>query len=184
MNNLILGDFDFIPSHLPAEGALNIMINPIDLMTSWKRCGALANFVASFYSDERDFGKKLDANLISTIFNELMENAAKYSDKRDALITVNTKLYNNILKMEVENYARKQYFNSLKNHFETLLNTKDLDNLYLRQMEKSIEDEQTSGIGLLLLLKDYPIKLGIRLEEIDDGMYKITVQVYYFIEIN
>ena len=30
MNNLVLGDFDFIPSHLPAEGALNIMINPIE----------------------------------------------------------------------------------------------------------------------------------------------------------
>lgn len=182
MNNLILGDFDFIPSHLPAEGGLNIMINPIDLMTSWKRCGALANFVASFYSDERDLSKELDANLISTIFNELMENAAKYSDKRDALITVNTKLYNNILKMEVENYARKRHFNSLREHFEKLVNAKDLDDLYIQQMQQNIDNEQDSGIGLLLLLKDYPIKIGIRFEEIDDGMYKITVQVYHFIE--
>ena len=86
--------------------------------------------------------------------------------------------------MEVENYARKQYFSSLKEHFEKLIDTSDLDNLYLQQMEKSMKNEQTSGIGLLLLLKDYPIKLGIRLEEIDEGMYKITVQVYYFIEIS
>jgi len=42
------------------------------------------------------------------------------------------------------------------------------------------EGHSDSGIGLLLLLKDYPIKVGAKFVEVG-GKYKIFLQAYYYI---
>jgi hypothetical protein len=180
MEDIILGDYDAILDEMPAEGFLQMTVKPIDMVTYWRRCGAVANFVANFYRNPHNVDA-LDENLISTIFNELLENAAKYSTKRDSDINITIKLYNTILKMQVQNICNQKNFELLKKSMTKLLNEVDLEEFYIkRMMEKSAVDKD-SGIGLLILLKDFPVKVGIKMSALADGTYQVTVQGYYFL---
>ncbi len=180
MKTEIIGDFDLIPKSLPAEGTIHLDLKPIDLMTYWRRCGLTSNFIANFYKlTPKDIKNE---NSVSTVFNELIENATKYSTKRDSEIVVDLKLYDIQLLMQVKNTCNKTNYSVLKKRLEKLQNTEDLENLYIEEMIKKGDSGQGSGIGLLLLLKDYQSKIGAKFEERKDGLYDITIQVYYFME--
>lgn len=181
MNENFIGEFDLIPEILPPEGHMEMVVKPIDMVTYWRRCGSVSNFVADFYKVEKQ--SDYHENLISTIFNELIENASKYSTKRDSEIYIDIKLYNTILKLQVKNTCNKTNYLSLKKRLEQLLSTNDLDDLYLKEMTAKSRGDIESGIGLLLILKDYNIKIGAKFEENpQEGLYDIIFQVYYYME--
>ncbi len=182
MEPIILGEFNILPETLPAEGELNLTLNPIDMATYWRRCGAVADFVANFYHNTSALADEGNQNLVSTVFNELIENATKYSTKRDSEIKVNIKLYNTILKMHVENECNQTNFNALTQGVEKLLSEGDLDGLYINKMIAKSENSKDSGIGLLMIIKDYEIKIGLRITSIGNELYKVEVQAYYFME--
>ncbi len=180
---VIVGDFNIVPANLPAEGTLALGIQPIDMVTYWRRCSAVANFIADFY--KKDKGDTEHENLISTVFNELIENASKYSTKRDSEIYIDLKLYNTVLLMQIKNVCNKLHYESLKHRLEKLLDPDtDLEELYVSEMEKKTHGDKNSGIGLLMLLKDYHIQIGAKFELFTDDLYNVTVQVYYFMEEN
>ncbi len=181
MEPIIFGDYDLIKDDLPAEGTIYMRLKPIDIVTYWRRCGAVANFVASFYKDDTD--SKLNENLISTVFNELIENASKYSNKRDSEITIDIRLYNIILLMQVKNVCNKTHFEAIKNRLELLLSPNvDLNDIYIEEMEKKMAGAKDSGVGLLMLLKDFKIQFGTKIVPLGDDNYEINVQAYYFME--
>lgn len=176
----ILGDYNIIPKELPAEGEVNLTLAPIDLVTYWRRCGQTANFIANFYkltqNDDRN------ENSLSTVFNEMIENAAKYSTKRDSDIFVDVKLFNTVLQIEVRNTCNKTHYESLKNRLTKLLNHDNLDQLYIEEMIEKGEEAAGSGIGLLLIMKDYNIKIGAKFVDLGHDLYETTMQVYYYME--
>ncbi len=180
MKTEIIGDFNLIPEGLPAEGVVHLDLKPIDLITYWRRCGQTSNFIANFYKLTSKDTK--NENSVSTVFNELIENAAKYSTKRESEITVDVKLYNTQLLIQVKNTCNSTNYKSLKNRLIKLLETEDLDQLYLEDMMSKVEENKSSGIGLLIILKDYNVKIGAKLEEKEGGLYDTTIQVYYFME--
>lgn len=182
MEPIILGEFNILPETLPAEGELNISLNPIDMATYWRRCGAVADFVANFYHNTSTVVDEGNKNLVSTVFNELIENATKYSTKRDSEIKVNIKLYNTILKMHIVNECNKTNYEALKNGVDKLLSEGDLDGLYINKMIAKSENSKESGIGLLMIIKDYDIKIGLRISDLGNDLYKVEVQAYYFME--
>lgn len=64
-----------------------------------------------------------------------------------------------------------------------LTESDDLDELYINTLAGKPVDSSDSGIGLLLMIKDYNIKLGAQFqhdEELDQ--YKVIIQTYYYIE--
>jgi hypothetical protein len=178
---VILGYYDIISEALPAEGRVNIKVKPVDMVTYWKRCGMLADFVAAFYSTAMDNSELLE-NSISTIFNELMENAVKCSVKRDSEVNINLKLYDTVLKIEIENVTTQYHYNILKGHMQNLLTNDDLESVYYKTLSEKIDPtSEGSGIGILLLMKDYPTKIGAKLN-IVNGKHIINVQLYYYLE--
>lgn len=177
-----IGEFDVIPDSMPAEGDLFVRVKPIDLITYWQRCGIMADFVASFYAFTQEH-PVVQENIISTIVNELIENATKYSVKRDRDVRIHMKLYDTVLKIQTENYAPKLHFQKLKQHLKSLTEAEDLDEFYFETLTSKPAESSDSGIGLLLLLKDYDIKIGAQFQYIEDiGQYKVTIQTYYYIE--
>jgi hypothetical protein len=181
MKEKILGDYELTPDYLPAEGDLKFTVKPIDLITHWRRCGIIANFVAEYHESGE---KEIDKNIVSTIFNELIENASKYSTKRDSEIQIEVKRYNKILKMQVSNTSNQSYFESLINRLTLIINSQNLDDLFYDEMLKKESGDKQSEIGLLLIFKDYQVKLGAKLVEKDEDLFDITVQAYYFIDNN
>lgn len=183
MEKTHIGHYGIIPDSFPAEGKVNMVVKPIDMVTYWKRCGALADFIAKFYANN-SIANDPNENLISTIFNELIENAAKYSTKRDTTIKIDLSLYNTILKMQVENFSTETNFRLLREQAELLFNSTDLDEMYVEKMENKLLGGEDSGIGLLMLIKDYPIKMGFQFENTEENPFKIITQVYFYMEEN
>ena len=179
---IVIGHFNMINPDLPAEGELSLRTNPIDMMTVWKRCGLLSNFVGEYYAyttQKENYDNV--RNMVSTVFNEFIENAAKFSLKRNTNIDVNVKLYDIILKIEIENIADKSQAPLLVNNLQKILETNDVATLYFDKLARKEEGNTESGIGLLMLLKDYPVKLGLRVVNENDSC-KVTVQAYCQIE--
>ncbi len=181
MTEEIIGDYNLVPGELPSEGAVSIVVQPIDLMTHWKRCGLMADFAATFYSYVQI--DHINKNLISTIFNELVENATKYSVKKGGEVKVIMRMFNNILCIQIENNTTKIFLQNLRNHLKKLTEADDLDTIYFETLEQKSLDNPDSGIGLLLMLKDYPVKIGAKfIEDPENEKYKVVIRAYYFTE--
>ena len=169
---------------LPAEGELFLRTNPIDMMTVWKRCSLLSNFLGDYYAyttQKENYDNV--RNMVSTVFNEFIENAAKFSLKRNTNINVSIKLYDIILMIEIENIADKSQAPLLIQSLKKILAAKDIDKLYFDKLALKEEGNTESGIGLLMLLKDYPVKLGLRVLRMEDReACEVTVQAYCQIE--
>lgn len=177
-----IGDFDIIPESMPAEGDVSVTVRPIDLNAYWKRCGIMADFAAAFYAYAHE-QPNVHKNIISTIFNELIENASKYSVKRDAEVKIQMKMYDTVLKIEVVNTTPQPHFEKLQKHLTELTNSDDLDELYVEILSSNLGKPVESGMGLLILTKDYDLKIGAQFRKNEEtGECTVVIQTYYFIE--
>ncbi|MBM9579122.1 ATP-binding protein [Leptospira sp. 201903070] len=170
------GHYNLIPDSLPSESEFSLKLRPMDLRVQWKRCSLTADYISNFCS----FPEKLDpdsSNTISIVLNELIENAAKFSKDRKGEILLELKYYSEILKIEIKNSMDEISKNKLENSISVLLN-RNSDEIYLNKLKESSSKEVNSGIGLLLLSKDFPVRLGFLINEVSFGIYEITVRAY------
>ncbi|MCG8698547.1 MAG: GHKL domain-containing protein [Bacteroidales bacterium] len=175
----ILGDYNLISEDLPSEANLYVKVNPIEMITSWRRCGAISNLVGKYFNTN---SRNKEENIISTIFNELIENACKYSTKRDSVIEIDVKQYNTVLKFQVQNECEEVHYKSIKKRLSQLLSVGDLNDLFIHEMMEKSSADTTSGIGLLILLKDYDVKIGAGFISKENRKYSVNIQVYYNME--
>ena len=177
------GDFDFIPEDMIPEAQFGLTLQPIDLTAHWRRCGLVSDTVASFiaYAYTHQSIEHAPPHLtgISTVFQELLENAAKYSRKRESGIQVRVRHYARAVMLEVQNGASKHRARGFEQHVRQLLraSAEELDALFVETLEASRDNVQ-SGIGILLLLKDYDVKIGVRFEPEPRGA-RVTIRVFY-----
>ncbi|WP_244310472.1 DUF6272 family protein [Leptospira noumeaensis] len=155
---------------------LSISLSAIDMTFYWKRCDVLSNFISQFYFHSYE-SKKLDNNAISTIINELVENAAKYSDKENSKIFLEIKDLGTHLRVEVKNRVTPW----TKAIFENKINTiqsGNLEQLYFDALETRNHGSGNAGIGLLMLLKDYHLNLAYEFTKVDEFSFEVTMRVH------
>lgn len=185
MSNVeIFGEYDTIPEGIDAEGVLTLYLQPIDLMTYWKRCGLIADFSARFYAFAHTGANEIVENTLSTVLNELVENAAKFSRQKESRVHISLKHYINLVAIEITNEASLQIGDSFKEYVQKLLKS-DHDKMYVEKMENKTEDDMTSGMGLLMILMDYNSKLGVKFETIEENgaqFYRVHVQILLRLE--
>ncbi|TGL51462.1 histidine kinase [Leptospira kemamanensis] len=177
---VIIGEYHFIPENLPSDGQFRLMFLPIDMTAYWRRCGLTANFVAGFYSYCYEESES-KINSLSTIINELLENATKFSKVKDGKIKVELKHYGNLLKIDVLNVASK----TLRDSFELFVSKiilEKVEDMYFSTLETKEDSDTKSGLGLLMLLKDYPVRFGYSFQEIDADTHEITVRAIINVE--
>ncbi|AVV48842.1 slr1658 superfamily regulator [Leptospira santarosai] len=170
------GHYNLIPDTLPCESEFMLKLRPMDLRVQWKRCSITADYISLYCSCQ----EKLDpdsSNTISIVLNELIENAAKFSKDRKGEILLDLKYYSEILKIEIKNSTNEIYKNRLENSISTLIN-RNSDEIYINKLKSRDENEPNSGIGLLLLSKDFPVRLGFSINEISNGTYDVIVRAY------
>ncbi|EQA37402.1 GHKL domain protein [Leptospira inadai serovar Lyme str. 10] len=170
------GRYDLLQDSIPPESYFRLIIQPIDLTAFWNRCGLTANFTAAFCSycsQDSEYFK----NIVSTIVNELIENSAKYSKVRDATVTIDFKYYMNILRIEVTNLISDRTRSNFEKVVKRLCST-DLEEEYLKSLEVRDQDASYSGIGLLMLMKDYPADFGFKFRKIGEDENEIGVCAY------
>jgi hypothetical protein len=155
---------------------LRMRFVPLDLVAHWKRCGMVADFLAHFlaYNFEDAAGA---TNIISTVLNEILENAVKFSADKHTKIALSLKHTGEQLEIETTNVAAKKDVETLARRMERLL-TEDVEELFVQQLEHTaVADSTASGLGLISLKKDYKAELGARFKEIDDGKWEVVFRL-------
>jgi len=181
----------FITSFDPEDDSLEITFSPNSrpIKQRWKNNRLSANFVADYFanffpSDQENPNSqeriKTFQSAVSYISNELLENAIKFNNE-NAKSKIRFGIYFIEKAEEVNavifatNSLKPGADDKLKSFIEKLL-TADLNELYVQQVEKSIEeDTAASGLGMITMINDYEAKMGWKLETIPGDYPIMTV---------
>ena len=140
---------------------------PLDLVIQWRRCGMIADFLADFLA--YNFKHKDTArNVISTVLNELLENAVKFSPEKHRRASLALIYHGETIRIQTRNTSNMKHVASLRRLVERLC-SEDPEILFLEQLQYSTtEDPEASGLGIVTLKKDYLARIAIELSENDD----------------
>lgn len=170
------------------DSIIQIHLKPLDLMRYWRRIGILSDFIGYFYgfsflpnvpTESMDIKNSDIVHSISTVFNELLENAAKYSYDKKADIEISLIRRAKTFEMLVRNKTNESNVTAYEASLEEIFSTKDLEKLYLEKLENNENDPLRSGIGLIMVLKDYPVEMEVVFESEGEDTI-ITSRVIYF----
>jgi hypothetical protein len=73
----------------------------------------------------------------------------------------------------------------IKEGFESFVNkliSENIEELYFNTLETKEDGDTKSGLGLLMMLKDYPVRFGYSFKEIDADTHEITVRAVINVE--
>ncbi len=167
---------------LQPEDTLKVCFKPIDVERQWIRCSTIANFVAAYFQDvDRDpaLAPIIDINLLSTVLNELIENAAKYSADRQQENVLIVHIFKNSLYVSITNAAMQHQANKVSQQLNADRNADELEEMYMNKLQDLAENglvQRSAGLGLLMLQKDYPVQLKATVNK-EDNKYLLTVEV-------
>jgi len=182
----VFGDFkDDLPL---SQEYLVISFSPgsIPLKQRWRNNGLSADFIAdyltTFFPGNGDAATEIDRqseikSAVSYIANELLENAMKFNDETSQHpISISLHLYTDKVVFLVTNSVPPQAVGKFQAFIQELT-ISDLDEFYIRQLEKNAEDEcnSESGLGLLTMMNDYLAKIGWKFENVQKEPEVITV---------
>lgn len=167
---------DSIDFERDTDNYFSVTILPLDLFDSWERGSQLSNFAADYF--KHNFPNDEHHNLISTVLNELIENAVKFSRNKSMPVEIVIKRRQDELLIKADNCLprhRKDAFIEICREIVA----SDLDQLYVDRMHENAYDPSSSGIGLILIKKDYSAGLSFDFyaDDRDNPHVAITAQL-------
>jgi len=186
---------DFVESFPPDQDSLELTFTPssLPIKKRWRSNRLSANFMADYFSnflpvDEDDPAQerriKESKAAVSYIANELLENALKFNDQATKF-----KIKFGIYFIEqadvtavvfATNSVSGEGLDKFQKFIQELL-CSDPEKLYVQQIEKSAEEQNSgsSGLGFLTMINDYSAKLGWKFEivEKEPKMIAVTTMV-------
>lgn len=170
VDRIIIGDK--IEFEKDIESIFTFSFLPLDIFDNWARASSLSDFIAEYFGSY--FENKTSNNLISTVMNEFIENAVKFTKNNSQPIVIIVKKRANDLICRITN--------SIPMHRETAfigicrkLFSQDLDKLFLDTIVEGSESKQESGIGLILIKKDYQVKANFDFYKDSQAMNNVAV---------
>ncbi len=155
---------------------LSVAVTMEDCKSHWHRCSLLANFAANYFSGFYPTNNNIN-NAFSTIINELIENAVKYSEPSNSSIEIRLYRLEKDTVITCVNSIEKTQYEKFKGFAEELVKCNEIDKLYKETLESKALSE-TSGLGLISIINYYNSKLGFKFVENTDGKsYIVLVQV-------
>lgn len=190
---------DFVESFPPDQDSLELTFTPssLPIKKRWRSNRLSANFMADYFSnflpvDEDDPAQerriKESKAAVSYIANELLENALKFNDQATKF-----KIKFGIYFIEqadvtavvfATNSVSGEGLDKFQKFIQELLSS-DPEELYVQQIEKSAEEENSgaSGLGFLTMLNDYSAKLGWKFEIVQEEPKVIAVTTMVLVPV-
>jgi hypothetical protein len=160
----VVGDLPEITG--PPLGSAEVELVPLDMIAHWDRCGATADWAANLLAynfDHRDAA----ANVLSTVINELLENAVKFSSDKRRPIRLRVAQRADRVLVETENTADAGQARVLEAHVAAMF--ADRGELFGRLIARAAAGEVGApGVGLLVVRRDFRATLGVELSPLDD----------------
>lgn len=158
----------------------------IPIHKRWRNNGLSADFVANylctFFAENHSKNTQNNRHLevksaVSYVANELFENAMKYCDEKASYpITFHVQLEKDKIFLFIDNSVIPARAEKFKVFIKELLNS-DPNELYIEQLEKNAEEENTtsSGLGFITMITDYSAKLAWKFQTIEQSSPVMTV---------
>jgi len=159
---LVLG---FSPSSLPIQ---------LRWRTNGLSADFLGDYVKNFFPGDSSaaLNKQTEVrHAVSFVSNELLENAMKYSDKSAGQpINLEVHLFSNRLIFLSKNSVHQNEIANFQTYLQKIT-TGDVGEMYINQVEKSVDvdESESSGLGYLTMIMDYKASLGWKFEQISDN---------------
>jgi serine phosphatase RsbU (regulator of sigma subunit) len=153
------------------DSSFTVRFLPLDMFDHWQRGSVLSDFTASYF--RHNFPSEEQFGLISTVVNELVENAVKFTSNNSLPVDLTLRKASGRMLLQAANTVplhRAQPFMAVcRELFE-----KDLDELYIERLQQDTSDRNASGLGLLLIRKDYSSKLSFEFRFDEDNTVRVT----------
>jgi hypothetical protein len=160
----------------PALVAVELVVCPRQLVAHWKRCGVTADWLANYFAPDFEPEIRESAkSMLSTVANELLENAVKFSEREHESIHVVVEYDGLVLRIETTNPASSASAALLKSTLDAL-SREPLDALFAQRIADG-NVEKAPGIGLLIIRRDYGARLRVRLTPRPDGLQNVRLTV-------
>jgi len=186
---------DFVESFPPVQDSLELTFtsNSLPIKKRWRSNRLSANFMADYFSnflpvDEDDLAQKRrikeSKGAVSYVANELLENAIKFND-RGTNFKIKFGIYfiaeaDMTAVLFATNSVSAEGLDKFQKFIQELL-CSDPEKLYVQQIEKSAQEENSgeSGLGFLTMINDYSAKLGWKFEIVqkEPKMIAVTTMV-------
>ena len=155
----LLGAFPEPPA--PALSAIELEVFPLDLVTEWRRCGMIADFMADYMVHEFE-RREAARSILSTVANELIENAAKFSADKRAAARVAIRHHGEVVHAELRNDAAAKHVEDLREVLAQLAR-EDATGVFRHRLE------HRRGLGIALLARDYGATVGATATPVETG---------------
>jgi hypothetical protein len=161
----------------PSRTLIRLSLLPRDMAMQWRRCGLTADFVAGFFAYRYPRCRPTQ-NSLSTILNEIVENAVKFSSPDDSPIEISLFDADDEIVLQVDNWAQHEQASRFLETARAVLDAADLEARYMDTLRKNALTADASGIGLLTLIHDFKVAVGVRLAPAKGpGFSRISIQV-------
>jgi hypothetical protein len=154
---------------------LELRFQPLDFVMHWHRCSLTADYFAAHLAytfDNRDEARAV----LSTVANELLENAVKFSSDKSLPASLTLNHFGEWLAIETRNRTDARRASALA-ALERDFDGGSAEALFLARIESTAGNAGSpSGLGLLVLKKDYGVRLAIEIEPIDEDNFDVFVQ--------
>ncbi len=157
----------------PLLGELTLSFVPLALVTEWTRCSETADFVARFFAHDYD-DREVAGSILSTVVNELVENAVKFSSDKSVPARLAVSEYTDRLTIVTTNIVTPSQATAFGDTITRLV-VGDPHALFAEQLAHPPETG-SAGIGLIILRKDYGATIGVRIAAAD-GAAMVDVEV-------
>lgn len=161
---------------------LTLRTRAIEYIVQWSRCGMTADYLADFFS-YCFRNRKTAKAVLSTVINELLENAVKFSSERRLPLTVSVKHLGGFVLVETSSTTDEKQVRAFENALSEL-QLHGAEELFYRTVAQPVVYGQMnaptkSRLGLILLKKDYDATLGVRMEASreEPSSWNVVVQV-------
>ncbi len=158
----------------------------------WSNFGLSADFLgdyfAAFFPGDEVPDSKINRqdtikSSVSYIANELLENAVKYNDEGvNWPVTISLYLYEQEIIFHVVNYANRHTANKYCDFVQELV-ASDIDDLYMRQLEKTAAGSGESHMGLLTMINDYSARFGWKFQTVAHQPEVMQVDVVAYLVV-
>jgi hypothetical protein len=149
----------------------------VDLITEWSRCSTVADFIAQYLAANFE-RREVAARVISTVLNELVENATKFAAGPQYPVMLEARHLGDTLRLQISNVTDAERARAFAGRLDELLEG-DPNQLFVKRLHEPVSGiGRGAGIGLLILIKDYGARLAVRiLPRQPAQLYDIDVQV-------
>ncbi len=161
----VLGAFPEPPE--PPLSAIEMEVQPLDLVTEWRRCGMIADFMAEYIVHGFEL-RETARSVLSTVMNELVENAAKFSADSRTPARASIRHHGQVVHLEIRNAATEAHVQRLGGLLAELAGG-DANAVWRTRLE------DRRGLGLAMLARDYGAIVGATTVVPEEGGRNLTV---------